>query len=74
MWFTSIQAGNTACNYTADYHHVLLHKLIKIKDLLRQNSLLLRHKTFVARNRFPHVKVACKTKKVGQAWVRLRKI
>lgn len=25
-------------------------------------------KTFVARNQFPHVKVARNTKKVGQAW------
>jgi len=35
--------------------------------LLRHNSLLLRHKTFVARNKYPHVKVARNIKKVGQA-------
>ena len=26
IWFTSIQAGNTACNYRTHYHLVLLHK------------------------------------------------
>jgi len=31
------------------------------------NSLLLRRKTFVALNKFPHVKVARNTKMVGQA-------
>jgi len=38
-------------------------KLIKIKG---HNSLLLRHKAFVARNKFPHVEVACNTKKLGR--------
>ena len=41
----------------------------KSRDLLRHNSLLLHHKTFVARNKFPHVKVARNTEKVGQAWL-----
>ena len=39
----------------------------KSGDLLRHNSLLLRRKTFVIRNKFPHVKVARNIKKVGQA-------
>jgi len=26
IWFTSIQAGNTACNYRTHYHLVLSHK------------------------------------------------
>jgi len=25
IWFTSIQAGNTACNYRTHYHLVLSH-------------------------------------------------
>jgi len=38
--------------------------------LLHHNSLLLRHKTFVARNKFPHVKVVRNTENVGQAWTK----
>jgi len=26
IWFTSIQTGNTACNYRTHYHLVLSHK------------------------------------------------
>jgi len=36
-------------------------KLTKIKGFVTSQ------KTFVTRNKFPHVKVACNTKKVGQA-------
>jgi len=34
IWFTSIQAGNTACNYRTHHHLVLSHKIIKIKGFV----------------------------------------
>jgi len=41
-------------------------KLIKIKGFVTSQ------KTFVTCNKFPHVKVARNTKKVGQAWFTLK--
>jgi len=61
MWFTSIQAGNTACNHRTHYHLVLSHKTYQNQGICYVT------KTFVARNKFAHVKVARNTKKVGQA-------
>ena len=63
VWFTSIQAGNTACNYRTHYHLVLSHKTNQNQGICYVT------KTFVTRNKFPLVKVARNTKKVGQAWI-----
>jgi len=40
MWFTSIQAGNTACNYKTHYHLVLLHKTYQIKGFVTSQYLI----------------------------------
>jgi len=63
-----MQAGNTACNYRTRYRLVLSHKTYQnqgISDFTIAYCYV--SKTFVARNKFPHVKVARNTKKVGQA-------
>ena len=64
VWFTSIQAGNMACNYRTHYHLVLLHKFIKITGFVTSQ------KTFVTRNKFPLVKEARNARKVEHTWCR----
>ena len=40
IWFTSIQAGNTACNYSDSLSpRVIAPNLLKSRNLLRYNSL-----------------------------------
>jgi len=47
-------------------------KLIKFKGFVKSQWLIVTsQKTFLAHNKFPHVKVACNTKKVGQACCKL---
>ena len=71
MWFTSIQAGNTAYNYRTHYHLVLSHETYQNRGICYVTiAYCYVTKMFVARNKFPHVKVARNTKKVGQAWHR----
>ena len=59
-------------NYgTHHYHLVLSHKTYQnqgICDVRVAVAYCHVTKMFVARNKFPHVKVARNTKKVGQAW------
>ena len=63
-----IQAGSTACNCRTHYHLVLSHKTYQNQWIYYVRiAYFYIIKTFVARNKFPHVKVARNTKKVGQA-------
>ena len=69
VWFTSIQAGNTACNCGTHCHLVLSHKAYQNQGICYFTIVYCYvTKAFVARNKFPHVKVARNTTKVGQAW------
>jgi len=66
--FTPIQAGNGACNYRTHYHLVLSHETYQNQGICYVTiSYCYVAKTFVACNKFLHVKVACDTFKVGQA-------
>jgi len=60
IWFTSIQASNTACNYRTHYHLVLSRKTYQNQGICYVTiGYCYVRETFVARN----------TKKVGQAWM-----
>jgi len=52
------------------YHFVLSHKTYQNQGICYATIANYCHitKTFVARSKFPHVKVARNTKNVGQAW------
>ena len=64
---TSIQAGNTACNYRTHYHLVLSHKTYQNQGICYVTiAYCYITKTFVARNKFTHVKVARNTKKLSR--------
>jgi len=66
-----MQAGSTACNYKTYYHLVLSHKTYQNHGVCYITiAYFYVTKTFVAHNKFPHVKVARNTKKVGQACCR----
>ena len=71
-WFKSIQAGNTVCNYRT-HHLVLSHKTYQNKWICYVTiAYCYVTKNVCGRNKFPHVKVACNTKKVGQAWCKVQ--
>jgi len=63
---TSIQAANTACNYRT--HLLLSHYTYQNEGICYVKiAYCYVTKTFVARNKYPHVKVVRNTKKIGQA-------
>jgi len=57
-----------ASSYRAHYYFVLSHKTYQNQGICYVTiAYSFVTKTFVAHNKFPHVKVARNTKKVGQA-------